>query len=190
MRISLVAALAIMGLAALAGCAGRGDRPAAPEPVKTIDAARFYQGRWYEIARTPMTLTDGCVAGTTDYYRDDKGRLIEDDSCRAGTPEGEEKRYRGPVTLLNPEAGTKVSVHYVVWGFFPVWRTYWMLDRGEDYDWFIVSDPRFENVSLFTRAPRPAPDMVERLRRRTRELGYDPGKLEFPTQFPDGEGER
>jgi len=187
MRSFLVPALAILGVMALAGCASNGNRPAAPEPVKPIDAGRFYQGRWYEIGRTPMTLTDGCVAGTTDYYRDDKGRLIEDDACRMDTPEGAEKRYKGPVTFLDPASGTKVSVRYTVWGFIPVWRTYWMLDRGEAYDWFIVSDPELETVSLFTRSPRPASDTVEMMRRRTRELGYDPAKLEFPAQFPEGE---
>ena len=39
------------------------DAPKAPEPAKPIDAAQFYAGRWYEIGRNPMRLTDGCVAG-------------------------------------------------------------------------------------------------------------------------------
>ena len=136
----------------LLGCSN-GDRPAAPEPAKPIDPARFYDGRWYEIGRTPMSLTDDCVAGTTDYYHDGEGQLVERDACRMGNPQGEEKVYQGPLTLLNPDIGTKVSVRYRVWGVFPVWRTYWMLDRSDDYDWFIVSDPAFENASLFTRAP-------------------------------------
>ncbi len=166
----------------LAGCAT--TTPRAPEPAKSIDVQRFYTGRWYEIGRTPMKLTDGCVAGTTDYSRDAAGRLIQRDACRMGTPEGEEKLYWGPVTILNPDAATKVSVRYTVWGFIPVTWTYWMLDHGENYEWFITSDPAFENVSVFTRTPRPSPEVVEMLKGRTRELGYDPGRLEFPTPFP------
>ena len=166
---------------ALAGCSA--EKVAAPEPAKPIDAQRFYTGRWYEIGRTPMKLTDGCVAGTTDYSRDAAGRLMQRDACRMGTPEGEEKLYQGPVTMLDPGKATKVSVRYTVWGFFPVTWKYWMLDHGENYEWFITSDPAFENVSFFTRTPRPSPEMIEMLKVRTRELGYDPGKLEFPTQF-------
>ena len=186
MRKVRLAALGI--IMTLVGCSSIEGSRVAPEPAKSIDLARFYSGRWYEIARTPMSLTDGCVAGTTDYFQDKSGRLIERDGCRMKTPEGEEKTYQGPVTLLSPEAHNKISVRYVVWGLFPVTWTYWMLDRGDDYDWFIVSDPKFENISLFTRTPRPAPATVEMLRQRTRELGYDPAKLEFPTQFPPGEG--
>ena len=45
-----------------AACAGMDEAPRAPQPGKQIDAAQFYTGRWYEIARTPMKLTDGCAA--------------------------------------------------------------------------------------------------------------------------------
>ncbi len=176
-----------LGMLALAGCAQSQDTVAAPQPAKPIDVAQFYTGRWYEIARTPMKLTDGCVSGTTDYYRDTGGQLIDRDACRDTTPEGKEKLYKGPVTILDPGTNTKVSVRYMVWGVFPVRRTYWMLDHGNQYEWFIVSDPAFQNISLFTRAPRPAPAQVQMLTGRAKELGYDVSKLEFPAQFPPGE---
>lgn len=162
------------------------SKPVAPEPAKAIDIARFYTGRWHEIGRTPMKLTDGCVAGTTDYSRRADGQLIDRDACHMTTPEGAEKMYKGPVTILDPGRNTKVSVHYTVWRFFPVWRTYWMLDHGDDYSWFIVSDPAFENISLFTRSTRPSADVIQMLVHRAQVLGYDTSKLEFPTQYPPG----
>ena len=173
-----------------AACAGMSDSETAiaPHPKKPIDAAQFYTGRWYEIARTPMKLTDGCVSGTTDYYKGADGQLMDRDACRTDTPEGKEKVFAGPVTILNPE-NTKVSVRYTVFGVFPVSKTYWMLDHGDDYRWFIVSDPEFKNVSLFTRSPRPSPDEVKTLANKAQALGYDTTKLEYPTEFPQGEGE-
>ncbi len=178
----------LIGLAMLmAGCVANSERPKAPEPSRPIDAARFFTGRWYEIARTPMKLTDGCVAGTTDYYRAPDGQLMDRDACRTDTPEGKEKVYEGPVTFLNPGSDTKVSVRYTVWGFVPVSRTYWMLDHDADYGWFIVSDPEFENVSFFTRQPRPSTAEVKALTERVRSLGYDASKLEYPMQFRAGE---
>ncbi len=180
--------LAMLAGLATAGCADMSgaETAAAPEPTKPIDAAQFYTGRWYEIARTPMKLTDGCVSGTTDYYKGADGQLMDRDACRTDTPEGKEKVFAGPVTILNPE-NTKVSVRYTVFGVFPVSKTYWMLDHGDDYRWFIVSDPDFKSVSLFTRDARPAPELVTRLTARVASLGYPTSNLEYPTEFSAGE---
>jgi len=188
MKLPLNLALAAALATSVAACAGMDEAPRAPQPARPIDTARFYTGRWYEIARTPMKLTDGCVSGTTDYYRGADGGLIDRDACRKDTPEGQEKLFAGPATILNPGENTKVSVHYKVFGVFTVSKTYWMLDHGDDYRWFIVSDPAFKSVSLFTRAPRPQPAEVQALAARAQALGYDTGKLEYPTPFPPGEG--
>jgi apolipoprotein D and lipocalin family protein len=201
MVVGLAAALAVGVAAANAAvshaaapepaCADMGDQgqAVAPQPKKSIDAARFYSGRWYEIARTPMKLTDGCVAGTTDYHTDEHGRLIDRDACRAGSPEGKEKVFAGPVSILNPGQNTKVQVHYRVFKIFTATKTYWMLDHDDDYRWFIVSDPALKTVSLFTRAARPSADEVKQLAARAQALGYDASKLEYPAQFPAGEGQ-
>ena len=187
-RAAFYSLLSVLALTS-AACAGMDDeKPLAPQPAKPIDAAQFYAGRWYEIARTPMHLTDGCVSGTTDYYKDADGVLIDRDACRKDTPEGKEKLFAGPVTILNPGENTKVRVSYKLFGGVHVGKTYWMLDHGDDYRWFIVSDPAFKTVSLFTRAPRPQPAEVQALAARAQALGYDTGKLEYPTPFPPGEG--
>jgi apolipoprotein D and lipocalin family protein len=179
--------LIVLGALTIAGCAT--DKPVAPEPNKPIDTSRFFTGRWYEIGRTPMRLTDGCVAGTTDYSHAPTGDVIDRDVCRTDTPEGKEKVFQGPVTILNPGTNTKMTVRYTVWGFVPVSRTYWILDHSDDYQWFIVSDPAFENVGILARLPRPTTTEVEALKAHTRALGYDTNKLEFPTEFPAGKGE-
>jgi apolipoprotein D and lipocalin family protein len=63
----------ILALALTTGMAFAADTPKAPEPAKPVEASSFYAGRWYEIGRTPMRLTDGCVAGYTDYQPKDGG---------------------------------------------------------------------------------------------------------------------
>ena len=180
------ALLALVGLGTVS-CTSGGQQALAPRPVKPIDASRFFTGRWYEIARTPMSLTKYCVAGTTDYYTNASGRLIDLDACRMGTPAGAEKDYRGPVTILDPGQNNKVTVQYTVYYIIPVTRTYWMLDHGDDYSWFIVTDPAFDMVSLFTRDPRPPSAEVAALTARAGALGYDTSKLEYPQQFPPGQ---
>lgn len=173
---ALAAALTVAACASI----GSSETPRAPQPLKPVDQASFYTGRWYEIARTPMKLTDGCVAGTTDFSLDAGGRLIDLDACRMGSPKGEVKSFGGPIDLLDA-TNAKFRVNYKVFGLFTAPRTYWVLDHGDD--WFITADPKFETVALFTRAAQPGRDTVQMLTRRAAELGYDVSKLEYPEQF-------
>ena len=168
-------------LAALttASAAHGADAPTAPEPAKSVDAASFYAGRWYEIVRTPLRLTDGCVAGYTDYKTKDGG-LYERDACRDKTPEGEEKVIGGPLTILNPGQNSKVHVTYHVFlGLIPINRDYWMLDHTDA--WFIEATPDMSFVDLYTRSPHPAPALVDQMTSQIRAMGYT-GKLESPAQ--------
>jgi apolipoprotein D and lipocalin family protein len=166
-------------LALTTGIAFADDAPKAPEPAKPVEASSFYAGRWYEIGRTPMSLTDGCVAGYTDYQPKDGG-LYERDACRDKTPDGEEKVIGGPLKILNPGQNTKVHVTYhVFFGLIPINREYWMLDHTDG--WFLMATPDLKMVNLYTRDPRPAPELVERMTKQIKEMGYA-GELEFPAQ--------
>lgn len=170
----------------LAGCASatQGDGAMAPEPVKPIDASRLFNGTWYEVARTPMHITDGCVAGTTEYLIGNYGELVERDACQMGTPEGKQKVIQGPVRILNPGQNTKIVVHYTVFGIIPITRTYWLIDHGDDYSWFMFTNPAFTQISIFTRAKQPGQARIAELVARLQALGYDTSKLEYPAEFP------
>ena len=59
--------------------------PAQPQTLP-LDAASHYSGVWLELGRTPMWITDGCVAGSTTYTRVDDRRVeVEDDCQRAAS---------------------------------------------------------------------------------------------------------
>lgn len=171
--------LAAGGILLLAGCASMAtpsENARAPEPKGRIDAERFYAGRWYEIGRTPMKLTDGCVAGYTDYLL--KGdKLTQRDGCRDKTPDGKEKVVAGPLEILNPGQNTKVHVNYRLFGFLPVGREYWMVDHAEG--WFLMSTPDMKMVNIYTRDAHPSPDLVAKLTADVKGWGYT-GALEFP----------
>jgi apolipoprotein D and lipocalin family protein len=171
----------------LAACAGS-PPPAAPQPKKPIDPAAFFHGRWYEIARTPISLTTNCVAGTTDFFTTTYNQLIERDECRkGGTPEGPIQSFQGAVFVDNPGQNTKFTVHYVIFGVLPIQQTYWVLDHADDYSWMIVSDPAFDHVDILARAPRSPKAEVAALTAKVAALGYDTAKLEYPPTFPPGE---
>ena len=178
----LLVTAAMLAAAGCAGGAGVGVVDQAPEPRKPIDVARFYSGMWHEIARRPMAITNGCVAGATEYGRSGKGSIQVLDSCRMGSPQGEVKTVGGAGRILDPGFNAKLRVDYKLYGFVPVQRDYWVLDRADDYSWFISTDPTLRDLYIFTRDPQIGASQRRRLITRAAALGYDVSKLEFPEQ--------
>ncbi len=156
--------------------------PKAPQPAKAVDAKRFYTGVWREIGRRPMSLTNGCVAGASEYTLKSPDRLEVRDTCRKGTPTGKVEAIGGPARILDPGTNTKFHVSYRLLGLIPVGRDFWVLDHDDDYRWFISADPAFENLWIYTRDPDISLAERARLVDRARALGYDVSKLEFPAQ--------
>lgn len=156
----------------------------APPPAKPVTQG-FYTGDWREIARNPMHLTDGCVAGLTQFSRTSDGQLYDRDSCRMGSPTGKEKVFAGPAEVIDPPTDAEFRTRYAIaGGLFHVSRTYRVLDHGEEEGgWFIVATPDFRNLSIFTRTPQPTAALKATLVARAHALGYA-GTLEFPQQPP------
>jgi apolipoprotein D and lipocalin family protein len=178
-RTLIMAAVAVVGVTlGLGACATSipADQVRAPQPARPVDAERLYSGRWLEIGRLPMRLTDGCVAGSTTYTLRSEDRMVLRDTCQVGTPDGREKAIGAEATILDPGTNTKFRARYlaglITWEF-------WILDHAEDYSWFISADPKFEKLWIYT---REVPSEAERaaLVERARALGYDVGRLEFP----------
>jgi apolipoprotein D and lipocalin family protein len=182
MRTAIRGGLVGAGLLALAACASTEGGSGAPQPLKPVDAARFYSGVWREIGRRPMSLTDGCVAGATEYVRKGGDEVTVLDSCHAGTPDGKLKTIGGPARILDPGTNAKLHVSYRLFGFLTIPRDYWVLDHDEAYTWFISADPTFHDLWIYTRNPAVSADERAKLVERARALGYDVTKLEFPAQ--------
>ena len=88
----------------------------------------------------------------------------------------------GKGEILDPDTNTQYRVRYRLFGFLPLTMEFWVLDRADDYAWFIASDPAFHNLWIFARDPRLEPGKLNQLIKRAQELGYDTSKLEYPEQ--------
>ncbi len=171
----ILATIASVGLSACATSIPA-DQVRAPQPARAVDLDRFYTGRWLEIARLPMRLTDGCVAGATTYDIQSPTRIDVRDTCQRDTPQGSEKAIGADGTILDPGFNAKLRARYL--GGLITWE-YWVLDHAEDYSWFISADPKFEKLWIYTREV-PSPTQRAALVERARALGYDVSRLEFP----------
>ena len=175
MRIAAAALALSLGLSACV-TAPSADQVRAPQPAKAVDLDRFYSGRWLEIARLPLSLTDGCVAGATNYVVVNPTRVDIRDTCQVDTPQGREKSIGARGEILDPGTNAKLRARYV--GGLITWD-YWVLDHADDYSWFISADPTFNKLWIYTREV-PNADQRQRLVARAQALGYDVSRLEFP----------
>ncbi|WP_372707210.1 lipocalin family protein [Brevundimonas sp.] len=168
----------LFACAALGACvtAPSADQVRAPQPVKTVDLDRFYSGRWLEIARLPLSLTDGCVAGATNYVVVNPKRVDVRDTCQVDTPQGREKAIGARGEILDPGTNAKLRARYL--GGLVTWD-YWVLDRADDYSWFISADLTFNKLWIYTREV-PDAAALQALVARASALGYDVSRLEFP----------
>lgn len=166
----VLAAIALMGLATCYASAAS----KAPEPVRSVDPSRLFKGTWLEIARRPMWITDGCVAGTTSYARKTPRLVDVVDACHQGIPTGRLRSISG-VGTLDPKTQAKLHVRY---GFF-ISRDYWIIDHDPNYQWFIEASPDFKDAWIFTRKV-PSKKLLQKLVKRVEALGYDTNKFEYP----------
>ena len=171
---------ALLIVSSLLVLAGYGAFASPLHPATTVDTARFYTGTWYEIGRRPMSLTDGCVAGGTTYTPQGRGKVRVVDFCHSGSPAGALKTIGGPAHIVDPGFNAKLHVSYRIFGVLPVPRDYWVLERADDYSWFISADPSFHDLWIYTRARHPTQAEVAALVTRAKALGYDTSLLEFP----------
>lgn len=168
----LHAAIAFLALAQAAGAA-----PAAV-PQTPIDPDRHYAGVWLEVGRTPMKLTDGCVAGATEYRRVDERRVAVVDDCRQGGIDGKRKAIKGDGVIEDPGINRRLKVSYLP---FVTWR-YEVLENDPAGAWFISASPDRRKVFLYTRQPA-SPEQLKAMTDRARALGYA-GEIEYPPARP------
>ena len=147
------------------------DRASSP-----IDLARFYKGAWLEVARRPMWITQGCVAGTTSYSRGAaSNEVLVRDACRKGGLSGPETVLSGVAQILDPGVNSRLRVQYN-----PLLSVeYNIVERARDYSWFIEVSPTLDNLFIYTRK-RPSRKQLDSLVARARGLGYDTSTLEYP----------
>lgn len=163
----------LIWLALLIGCAS----PAMAEPDVVKVSRSHYTGTWLEIGRTPMFITDGCVAGFTTYG---PGRTADEvavvDGCYEGNPSGKLKTIRGNGRIIDADASrAKLRVRYPLLITF----NYWVLYTSPDKSWFISANPSMTKLWIYSRRV-PSKKGLAVMVRKAQTLGYDVSKLEFP----------
>ena len=147
---------------------------AAAEPLQRIELTSI-MGRWYEVARVPNQLQRGCMGGASDWTRTGDGFSVVQ-SCHKGAPDGPVSRWRAKARAADP-SNTRFRM-----SFFGglVSQDYRVLDHRPAEGWLILATGDGKYVWLMAQTPTlPAATRAQAVA-RLRQLGFDPGRLEFP----------
>jgi len=163
-----IAGLFFMGC--LLGCAGKVDSRLVP--VEGFDLSR-YLGTWYEIARLDHSFERGLVRVTAEYSLrgDGKVRVVN----RGFNPvKNEWKHAEGKAKFSRGEQTGWLKVSF----FGPFYADYLVLalDRDE-YRYALVSGPGTSYLWILSREPCLDAGILEALKRRALELGFDTSAL-------------
>ena len=162
-----------MALAAAAMLAPLSAQAATVEPTGRIEIAQM-MGRWYEVARVPNALQNGCLAGASDWTAQAKGFAVVQ-SCRKGG--GELKTWKAKATVADPRTNAKIKMT-----FFGgvVSQDYVVVEHRPAEGWLVLATANGKYLWLMSQKPvLPAAIKTQALA-RIRQLGFDVGRLEFP----------
>ena len=146
----------------------------AAQPMGHVELTNM-MGRWYEVARIPNSIQRGCEAGASDWTRTLEGFNVTQ-TCHKGAPDGPLAEWRAKARVADASnARFKMS-------FFGglVSQEYWVLEHRADQGWLILSTRDGHYLWLMSQRPiLPAAFRAQAVT-RIRQLGFDPGRLEFP----------
>lgn len=162
-------------LAAAVGLAAASAQPAfasAPEPARKLDISGM-AGRWYEVARIPNKVQNGCGEGTVEWKRVADGYSVVQ-ACRKSTGR---KEWKARAKVIDPQTNAKFKMTFFG-GMLS--QEYWVLDSRPEQGWLILGTPGGNYLWLMSQRPSLGEAVKAQALTRVRQLGYDVGRLEFP----------
>jgi apolipoprotein D and lipocalin family protein len=176
-----VVGLVALTVSGIGGCIATGPEL---EVVSDVQLDR-YDGKWYEIAKYPVSFERGCSGVTAEYTIRDDGRVTVLNTCLEGSLDGPVRTIEGTARVVNAVEPAKLAVSF----FGPFEAPYWVIDLdgespdSEPYQWAVVGDPTRQFLWILSRTPQLDEDIYAGIIARLPDKGYDPARLE-PMEQP------
>ncbi len=170
-------ALACAGL--LAGCQSPNRPPIAL--VEQVDLPRF-MGDWYVIANIPTFVEKGAHNAVESYRLAPDGTVETTFTFRAGSFEGEQKRYT-PRGFVVENTGNAVWGMQFIWPFKGDFRIVYLTP---DYGQTVIGREKRDYVWIMARSPSIPEADYQRILAFLAGQGYDVGKIQKVPQRWEG----
>ncbi|MHB9155904.1 MAG: lipocalin family protein [Endomicrobiales bacterium] len=176
-----LAALGIAGGAVAIGALGMalyrrrkaaGAGAPALKTVPFVDVGR-YMGKWYEIARYPVTFEQNCYGSTFEYTRRPDGTIVVVYSCRKGSFDAPLEASEGIAVVLDPRTNAKLSMQ----SFWPLSGDYWIIDLDKNYLYSVATNSDRTALWIFSRTPGIEEGTYNRILERLSAKGFDINKI-------------
>lgn len=160
----------------LGGCQGA----AAPlATVPRVDLERF-MGNWYVIACIPTFIEKGAHNPVESYRLDTDGTIATTFTFRAGSFDGEQKRYTPRGTVIDRRSNAVWGMQFV----WPIKADYRIIYLDESYSQTVIGRERRDYVWIMARTPQMADADYRRLVALAGEQGYDTKQIvKMPQQW-------
>lgn len=151
--------------------------PAAAQSLR-VDMDRF-DGRWFEVARSPNDLQRDCRRSEIDFTardRPDRYGIVVTCTRRV---DGKIERLRANARVTDP--GVNTRLRFTLPGLLSfgglAGQNYRILDRAPDYGWAILALPDRSDWWIWHRSQTPPAAVRERLLARARAAGLDTSRV-------------
>lgn len=150
------------------------------QAVASVDLDR-YLGTWYEIARFPFSIQEGCHGTTATYERRDDGKISVLNRCLLGSFDGHENVAKGTAWAPNAATPSKLKVTFNFFMGLFGGSNYWIIDLAPDYSYSVVSEPEGRYLWILSRTPQLNDEIYESILARLKTDGF---KTEFLQKTP------
>lgn len=171
---NLLQAAAPLALALAVSAAGA---PASAQS-RNVDLDQF-DGRWFEIARSPNDAQKDCRRAQIDFNpqsRADRYTIVVTCTRRA---DGVVETLRANARVTDTE--TNARFRFSLTGLLGVGglagQNYWVWDHAPDYSWAIMALPNRSDWWVWHRSQSPSEAERVRLVARARSLGFNTGSV-------------
>ena len=151
--------------------------PAAAQS-RNIDLDRF-DGRWFEIARSPNDAQKDCRRAQIDFNPQDRPNRYSILVTCTRRADGGVETLRANARVTDPE--TNARFRFTLTGLLGVGglagQNYWVWDHAPDYSWAILALPDKSDWWIWRRDQSPSEAERSRLVARARALGMDTGAV-------------
>lgn len=145
--------------------------------MERVDLVR-YMGRWYEIASFQPRFQKDCVCTTADYGLMADGTVAISNTCRKGSPAGEEDSVIGTAKVVRGSRGSRLTVSFQ----WPFEGDYWVVGLDSEYQWALVGHPHKKYLWVLGRQPVMDENLYESIKAKAAALGYDVSRLKKTVQ--------
>jgi len=145
---------------------------------RSVDLDRF-DGRWFEIARSPNDVQKDCRRAQIDFNPQTRAARYSIVVTCTRSADGDVETLRANARVTDTE--TNARFRFTLTGLLGVGglagQNYWVWDHAPDYSWAIMGLPNKSDWWVWHRSQSPSEAERSRLVGRARALGFNTGSV-------------